>query len=135
MHQTQSTRVTCCEPAHMLPTTTHVCLLGYCVLKNNGHAGCTRPKAHVLLAVSLPTCCQPETHWVACAKSYASVLFLRLRSQQQNQYVIKLAVWLAGEDDGHLVTFTQDSKSGASEMRVYNAKTMSSEPVAQVQLP
>ena len=40
-----------------------------------------------------------------------------------------------GEDDGHLVTFTQNTKDGASEMRVYNAKTMSQEPVATVQLP
>ena len=46
-------------------------------------------------------------------------------------------VWLCcvGEDDGHLVTFTQNTVSGASEMRVYDAKTMSSEPVARVQLP
>ncbi|DBA75024.1 hypothetical protein WJX77_000411 [Trebouxia sp. C0004] len=40
-----------------------------------------------------------------------------------------------GEDDGHLVTFTQNSKDGASEMRVYDAKTMSHKPVARVQLP
>ena len=44
-------------------------------------------------------------------------------------------VFATGEDDGHLVTFTQDSKSGVSEMRVYNAKLMSDEPVARVQLP
>ena len=47
------------------------------------------------------------------------------------------SVWLCcvGEDDGHLVTFTQNTVNGASEMRVYDAKTMSSEPVARVQLP
>lgn len=41
----------------------------------------------------------------------------------------------AGEDDGHLVTFTQCANDGVSEMRVYNAKTMSNQPVARVQLP
>lgn len=40
-----------------------------------------------------------------------------------------------GEDDGHLVTFTQSATDDTSEMRVYDAKTMSNEPVARVQLP
>ncbi|KAL3133697.1 hypothetical protein ABBQ32_008196 [Trebouxia sp. C0010 RCD-2024] len=40
-----------------------------------------------------------------------------------------------GEDDGHLVTFTQRANDGTSEMRVYNAKTMDNQPVARVQLP
>lgn len=39
------------------------------------------------------------------------------------------------EDDGHLVTFTQSQTSGASEMRVYSAKTMDETPVASVELP
>lgn len=42
---------------------------------------------------------------------------------------------LIGEDDGHLVTFTQCANDGISEMRVYNAKTMDNKPVARVQLP
>ena len=41
----------------------------------------------------------------------------------------------AGEDDGHLVTFTQCANDGASEMRVYDAKSMDSQPIARVHLP
>lgn len=49
--------------------------------------------------------------------------------------VFMILCCLTGEDDGHLVTFTQDQTSGASEMRVYNAKTMTEAPTASVQLP
>lgn len=54
---------------------------------------------------------------------------------QANSNVTDIDDGLVGEDDGHLVTFTQNTKDGSSEMRVYNAKTMSQEPVAKVQLP
>ncbi|KAK9808682.1 hypothetical protein WJX72_001857 [[Myrmecia] bisecta] len=40
-----------------------------------------------------------------------------------------------GEDDGYLVTYVHNNKTGVSELAVYNAKTMSSSPVAQVKLP
>lgn len=46
-----------------------------------------------------------------------------------------LSIYCLGEDDGHLVTFTQSATDDTSEMRVYDAKTMSNEPVARVQLP
>ena len=42
---------------------------------------------------------------------------------------------LADEDDGYLVTFIMNVKSGASKLAVYDAKTMSSEPVATVSVP
>jgi hypothetical protein len=40
-----------------------------------------------------------------------------------------------GEDDGYLVTFTTDVESEKSEVVVYNARTMSAEPVARIILP
>lgn len=48
---------------------------------------------------------------------------------------LQLRLCHAGEDDGHLVTFTQNTVNGASEMRVYDAKTMNEQAVARVQLP
>ncbi len=58
-----------------------------------------------------------------------------MQSAMQTVLLQMLMTCLVGEDDGHLVTFTQNTKDGSSEMRVYNAKTMSHEPVARVQLP
>jgi carotenoid 9,10(9',10')-cleavage dioxygenase 1 len=42
----------------------------------------------------------------------------------------------AGEDEGYLVTIVHDEAKGdaASELRVYDARTMSSDPLARVQL-
>lgn len=49
----------------------------------------------------------------------------------------RTAVHPAGEDDGFLVTFVHDESAteGGSAMVVYDAKTMSSTPVARVPLP
>lgn len=43
----------------------------------------------------------------------------------------------AGEDDGYLAVMVHDESKGesGSELRVYDARTMSSEPVARVLLP
>ena len=43
--------------------------------------------------------------------------------------------WHAGEDDGYLVLFVYDERTQASEFVVYNARTLSSKPVARVPLP
>jgi carotenoid cleavage dioxygenase-like enzyme len=40
-----------------------------------------------------------------------------------------------GEDDGYLVTFVYDEGSGNSELVLYDAKTMSCNPVARVKMP
>ncbi len=42
---------------------------------------------------------------------------------------------LLGEDDGYLMTYVYDNHTDCSEFVVYNATTMSSEPVAKVPLP
>ncbi len=43
--------------------------------------------------------------------------------------------WHPGEDDGYLVLFVYDERIQASEFVVYDAKTLSSKPVARVPLP
>jgi carotenoid cleavage dioxygenase len=40
-----------------------------------------------------------------------------------------------GEDDGYLMTFVYDAESDASEFAIFDAATMSNEPVATVELP
>lgn len=40
-----------------------------------------------------------------------------------------------GEDDGYLLTFLHDEKTNKSSFAVFNAKTMSADPVAIVELP
>ncbi|GAB4814752.1 hypothetical protein N2152v2_001798 [Parachlorella kessleri] len=39
------------------------------------------------------------------------------------------------EDDGHLLVFVHDEDAGVTELVVYNAKSMSEEPVARVRMP
>jgi hypothetical protein len=41
----------------------------------------------------------------------------------------------AAEDDGYLMTYVHDETTGESDLVVYDAKTMSSTPVARVPLP
>ncbi len=41
----------------------------------------------------------------------------------------------AGEDDGFLLSYVYDDSTGASELAVFCAKTMSDVPVASVKLP
>ena len=41
----------------------------------------------------------------------------------------------AGEDDGYLLTYIYDSVRDTSDFVVYDAKTLSPEPVARVRLP
>ena len=41
----------------------------------------------------------------------------------------------ASEDDGYLVTYITDDQEGRSELAVFDAKSMSSKPVARVVLP
>lgn len=72
-----------------------------------------------------------------CAAAETSVCLLpRAQLCKSNSWtcVYELSAY-AGEDDGHLVTFTQNQTNGASEMRVYDAKTMDETPTASVQLP
>ena len=41
----------------------------------------------------------------------------------------------AGEDDGYLLTYVHDERTGVSELVCYDAKTMSPKPLARVKLP
>lgn len=86
----------------------------------------------------LPDCRHGLVHNVTLGISDLSIMFgpfLPVDGLQSMWSCWFYNVLLLGEDDGHLVTFTQCANDGISEMRVYNAKTMDNQPVARVQLP
>lgn len=50
-------------------------------------------------------------------------------------FVPKEGSQTGAEDEGYLLTFTYSYKTNSSDFRVYDARTMSSTPVARVPLP
>jgi len=57
------------------------------------------------------------------------------RGRVSGEVVFAPAANAKNEDDGYLMTFVYDAAENTSEFVIYDARTMSQEPIASVQLP
>ena len=80
--------------------------------------------------------CQPKVCRLSkCCMSTRAILNCLTLSTRHADPLLARAGKGAGEDDGYLVTYLHNENTNVSEFVVYDAKSMSAEPVAKVTLP